>query len=84
MDRDSLSLTLIAQYKAEIEELLVESEHIYRSTIDYELLDLKVEELLRCAKIDGINEKVIWDILQSRIPTYVNYVNYKTSGKKVA
>ncbi|MBC7430069.1 MAG: hypothetical protein H7336_15750 [Bacteriovorax sp.] len=84
MDRDSFNFTLIAQYKEEIEELLVESEHVYRSTIDYEMLDVKVEELLRSAKVDGLEEKVIWDLLQSRIPTYVNYVNFKTTGKKSA
>lgn len=84
MDRDSFTLTLIAQYKEEIEEVLVESEHVYRSTIDYEMLDGKVEELLRCAKVDGLDEKLIWDLLHARIPSYVNYINFKTTGKKAA
>ncbi|MBC7713115.1 MAG: hypothetical protein H7177_07235 [Rhizobacter sp.] len=84
MDRDSFISTLVAQYKEEIEELLVESELVYRSTIDYEMLDGKVEQLLRAAKVDGLEEKVIWDLLQSRIPSYVNYINYKTTGKKAA
>ena len=84
MDRDSFFMTLIAQYKEEIEELLVESEHVYRSTIDYEMLDSKVEELLRSAKVDGLEEKVVWDLLHARIPSYVNYVNVKTTSKKVA
>jgi hypothetical protein len=81
MDRDSFISTLIAQYKEEIEEILVECEHVYRSTIDYELLDMKVEELFRCAKVDGLEEKLVWDLIHSRIPSYVNYVNYKTSKK---
>lgn len=84
MDRDSFYLTLIAQYKEEIEEVLVECEHVYRSTIDYEMLETKVEELIRSARVDGLEEKVVWDLLQARIPSYVNYVNYKTSGKKAA
>lgn len=84
MDRDSFISTLIAQYKEEIEEILVECEHVYRSTIDYEMLEAKVEELLICAKVDGLEEKVIWDMLHARIPSYVNYVNYKTTGKKAA
>ena len=84
MDRDSFFMTLIAQYKEEIEELLVESEHVYRSTIDYEMLDSKVEELLRSAKVDGLEEKVVCDLLHARIPSYVNYVNVKTTSKKVA
>ncbi len=84
MDRDSFTLTLIAQYKEEIEEILVECEHVYRSTIDYELLDSKVEELIRSARVDGLEEKVVWDLLQARIPSYVNFVNYKSTGKKAA
>lgn len=84
MNRDSFTITLIAQYKEEIEEVLVECEHVYRSTIDYELLDTKVEELLRSAKVDGLEEKIVWDLLHARIPSYVNYINHKTTGKKVA
>jgi hypothetical protein len=83
MDRDSFISTLIAQYKEEIEEILVECEHVYRSTIDYEMLDGKVEEMLKAARVDKVDEKVIWDMLQRRIPSYVNYVNAK-SGKKAA
>ena len=84
MDRDSFVITLIAQYKEEIEEVLVECEHVYRSTIDYELLDVKVEELIRSAKVDGLDEKIVWDLLHARIPTYVNYVNHRHVGKKAA
>ena len=84
MDRDSFTFTLIAQYKEEIEEVLVECEHVYRSTIDYEMLDGKVKELIRSAKVDGLEEKVVWDLLQARIPSYVNYVNYKATSKKAA
>lgn len=84
MDRDSFTITLIAQYKEEIEGVLVECEHVYRSTIDYELLDSRVEELIRSAKVDGLEEKIVWDLLQQRIPSYVNYVNVKSTGKKAA
>ena len=84
MDRDSFIITLIAQYKEEIEEILVECEHVYRSTIDYEMLDGKVEELIRSAKVDGLEEKIVWDLLHHRIPSYVNYINTKTVGKKAA
>ena len=84
MNRDILLITLIAQYKEEVEEILVECEHVYRSTIDYELLDCKVGALLRSAKVDGLEEKIVWDLLHSRIPSYVNYVNHKSTGKKTA
>jgi len=85
MSKNNHSLeSLRAQYLAEIEEFLQESEHVYRLTIDYELLDLKVTELLKNAKIAGLEDKVIWDLLLSRIPSYINYVNYKFTGKKSA
>jgi murein L,D-transpeptidase YcbB/YkuD len=84
MDRDQFLSTLIAQYKEEIEEVLVESEHVYRSTIDYDLLHKKVEELFQAARVDGLEEKIVWDLLHARIPSYVNYVNHKRTGKKAA
>lgn len=69
--------TLLDHYRAEIEAVIIESEQVYRSVIDYEALDQKVHHLLLCAKLDGIEDKEIWDILHYRIPAYVNYVNYK-------
>lgn len=75
---------LKSHYKDEIEEILIESEHVYRLTIDYEMLDKKVVELLMSARLDGLEDKMIWDLLQARIPSYVNYMNYKASGKKSA
>jgi hypothetical protein len=82
--REEFIETLTAQYKEEIEEILVESEHVYRLTIDYELLDQKIEELIRSARVDGLDEKIIWDLLQARIPSYVNYLNQKIPSKKAA
>ena len=82
--KDEFINTLIAQYREEIEQILVECEHVYRSTIDYEMLDEKVEEILKCAKVDGLDEKIFWDIIQSIIPSYVNYLNFKVSDKKAA
>jgi hypothetical protein len=84
MDRDQFVNTLIAQYKETIEEALVESEHVYRSTIDYDLLHSKVVELLKAARVDGLDEKIVWDLLSARIPSYVNYVNHRFYGKKAA
>jgi len=75
---------LIEQYKEEIEEVLSESEHVYRLTIDYELLEQKVSELLKNARQNGIEDKIIWDLLQARIPSYVNFINHKSLVKKAA
>lgn len=84
MDKDQFTNTLIAQYKEEIEELLVESEHVYRSTIDYDLLHEKIEELFKAARVDGLEEKIVWDLLAARIPSYVNYINHRFYSKKAA
>lgn len=84
MTRDEFINTLIAQYREEIEEVLMESEHVYRSTIDYEILDQKIEQIFSCAKVDGLDEKIVWDLIQSRIPSYINYLNYKSPSKKAA
>jgi uncharacterized protein (UPF0335 family) len=84
MDKESFITTLIAQYTEEIEEILLECEHVYKSTIDYELLEQKVEEIFSSAKIDGLDEKIVWDLIQARIPSYVNYLNYKAPSKKAA
>lgn len=82
--REQFIDSLLAQYKEEIEEVLVESEHVYRLTIDYDLLHTKVEQILISAKENGLEEKVVWKLLQARIPSYVNFINYKSAGKKAA
>lgn len=84
IDKDQFINTLIAQYKDDIEEALVECEHVYRSTIDYELLHEKIEQVLNSAIVDGLPEKMIWELIQTRIPSYVNYLNSKGAGKKAA
>lgn len=88
---NQMSLQIIADlkshYLAQIDEIINECEHVYRSTIDYNLLNTKIDQLLVQAKVDGLEEKVIWEILHRRIPSYVNYINYtkqKYPGKKAA
>lgn len=84
MDKESFVLTLIAQYKNQIEEALVESQHIYRSSIDYELLELKIDSIFISAKVDGLDESLVWEMIHFRIPTYINFINMKTTSKKSA
>lgn len=75
---------LIASYKDQIEELICDCEHAYRLTIDYELLDTKIIELFNSAKNDGLSETILWEIIQKRIPAYINYKNYKSASKRAA
>lgn len=84
MEPSTILLALYARYKDEIEEILVECEHVYRLTIDYELLDQKIKELICSARSEGLDEKIIWNMIQSRIPSYINFMNYKISSKKPA
>lgn len=75
---------LLTQLKTEIEDALTESEHVYRLTIDYQILDQKISAILVIAKKNGVDEKLIWNLIHSRIPSYVNYLNCKVSEKKAA
>jgi hypothetical protein len=84
MEPSILQLSQYAQYKEEIEEIIIESEHVYRLTIDYELLNQRFEELICSARDEGLDEKIIWNMIQSRIPAYINFMNYKISNKKSA
>jgi hypothetical protein len=80
MNKDDFKQTLIKQYSEVIEEIIVESESIYRSHIDYNELDFRVRSLIQAAKVDGLEETAIWDILEHRVPEYINFL----SGMKIA
>jgi hypothetical protein len=84
MSISKINSDLILKYQQEIEEIILDSEHTYRLTIDYEILDLKILELLDNCKIDGIDEKTIWNLIQARIPSYINYKNSKSTHFKKA
>lgn len=70
MTKDDFKQTLIRQYSEVIDEMIVESESVYRSHIDYDELDFKMKSLIKAAKVDGLEENVIWDILERRVPDY--------------
>lgn len=80
MTKDDFTQTLIKQYSESIEEIIVESESVYRSHIDYHLLDDRVRSLIQAARVDGLDEGIIWDILEHRLPGYIDYL----SGGKIA
>lgn len=80
MNKDDFKQTLIKQYSEVIEEIIVESESIYRSHIDYNELDFRVRSLIQAARVDGLEETIIWDILEHRVPEYLNFLN----GMKIA
>ena len=84
MNKEDFKHTLFQQYSEVIEELIVESESVYRSHIDFGQLDTRVRTLIHAAKIDGLDESIIWDILALKVPDYINYLNCMHNHMKIA
>jgi hypothetical protein len=84
MTREDFEFTLVKQYSDSIDELIVESESVYRSQIDYDLLDTGVKSILKAAKVDGLKEEIIWNILERKVPGYLLHVNGSKRNKKAA
>ena len=84
--RDDFKQTLIKQYSEFIEEIIVQSESVYRSQLDFDQLDLRVKGLMQSARVDGIEEGVIWGMLERRVPEYFQFVMNSTyvAGKVAA
>jgi hypothetical protein len=39
---------------------------------------------MNAAKVDGLDSTILWEMIEKRIPSYVNFVNHKYYGKKAA
>lgn len=74
MMRDDFKNVLINQYAEVVEELVVESESVYRSHLDYDLLHQRVEYLIKAARVDGLEESIIWNLLERRVPGFVEAI----------
>ena len=72
---DNIQNELIIQYKEKIEEALNDCEHVYRLTIDYQMLDQKISELIISAKQDGLTDKFFWNLdIFNTIPIAIRYI----------
>ena len=80
---DDFKQTLIKQYSEVIEEMIVESETVYRSHLDFDELDFRVKGLIQAARVDGLDETIIWGILERRVPDYYHFA-MKSSYKIAA
>lgn len=80
MTKDDFKQTLIKQYTEVIEEIIIECKSICHPQIDYNVFDSKVKSIIMAARIDGLEEGVIWGILEHRIPDYIDYI----TGEKLA
>lgn len=83
MTKDDFKQILIKQYSEVIEELIAESEIIHRADIDFKKLDFRVKFLIKAAKVDGLDERVIWEILEHRLPEYMSFL-IDSSTMKIA
>ncbi|MCK6596567.1 MAG: hypothetical protein L6Q33_15335 [Bacteriovoracaceae bacterium] len=83
MSRDDFQDVLINQYRDVVEELVIESESVYRSQLDYELLSSRVSNLIKAAKVDGLDEQVIWKILERRVPDFVQIMQSGTPSRRL-
>ncbi len=81
MNKEDFKQTLIKQYSEVIDEIIFESELNHRLNIDYDQLDFRVRSIIKAAKVDGLDESIIWDILEHRLPEYMDYL---TGGKIAA
>lgn len=84
MNKEDFKQTLIKQYSEVIEEIIVESESVYRSQLDFNELDYRVRSLIQAARVDGLEEGIIWDILERRVPDYYNFAMSAAYGTKIA
>ena len=82
--KEDFKQTLIKQYSEVIEEIIVESETVYRSHLDLHELDFRVRSLIQAARVDGLEETIIWDILERRVPDYYHYAMSASYGKLAA
>lgn len=82
--KDSFKQTLINQYSEVIEKIIVESETVYRSQLDFDQLDFRVRGLIQAARVDGIEEGVIWSILERRVPAYYEFAMNAFCSEKIA
>lgn len=81
MIKEDFENVLINQYTEVVEELVVESESVYRSKLDYDQLNQRIQNLIKAAKVDGLDESVIWKILERRVPAFVEEIKSPSKAR---
>jgi hypothetical protein len=80
---ENFKQTLIKQYSEVIEEMIIESETVYRSSLDYNELDIRVHHLIKAAVVDGLEESIIWSLLERRVPDYYLFACGSSPSTKI-
>lgn len=73
MTREDFQIALLKQYSQAIDEVVLDCEHLYRAELDLEMLSVKMENILTAAKLDGLDEGMMWYLIQSKVPSYYDY-----------
>ena len=69
---------LTHQYNEEIQEVILESEHHYKSELDLICLNEKLDEVFRSAVMDGLPEELILQLIEHKLPQCFHKLHFKT------
>lgn len=84
MSKDDFQLILIKQYSEVIEEVILESESLYKAQLNLVELDNKVKGIIKAAKVDGLPEEIVWDIISKKSPIYYDFAMQVSYPTKIA
>ncbi len=73
---DSMIEMLTHQYLEEIQEVILECEHHYKSEMDFEALNLKMKEVYRSALTDGLPERIFFELIQHCLPHFYKKLDF--------
>jgi hypothetical protein len=60
--------TLVAQYRDMIHEAILESEHDHKTSMDIGALNTKLKTIMNAAKVDGLPESTVNQLIDEAIP----------------
>lgn len=77
MDQDNFKQTIINQYKEEIHELYLESEHGFEGkNFNYEEFNQKLARIWPAASADGLNENEFVEVVQECMPEHFEGIQF--------
>ena len=84
MDREGFIHTLVEQYRDDLKESYLESEHD-NGVVEYEHLNKMIEDYWKAAKLDGLPLNEYCEILQGLFPEHLESLPFwKEFSKKSA
>jgi hypothetical protein len=71
---------LTHQYNEEIQEVILESEHHYKSELDLISLNDKLDIVFRSAITDGLPEELILQMIEHKLPQCFHKLHFRTKN----